>query len=329
MAVIEGVLLERMKIPLADSVFICSLKKLIVQCYGISAKYKDAKNCKGIRAAVYKYAQMHRAYYSPTDRSKSIWYDEGTDLNIELWFKEETKALGFGYSLALWHQENPFLVHGDDVTVEEGIKSMSVETDELSPVLLTHYVAGDSESPIQSLAEFDASKSSTCSVVSSGTPLAQFQSLEDPDKFQDLNPYVCHIKPKARFEQLKDKEYNKIAASWPFHQMFDGMCTVDLNTGEQNLPLVAVMPLKTETKEEMIGEPATKRTRIGVELEFRNPHSANEILLKPGSTKISDTKWKTFVHVEDVDKFCECLEWKNKDTRKKWKQADQVDSDRD
>ena len=75
----------------------------------------------------------------------------------------------------------------------------------------------------------------------------------------------------------------------------------------------------------MVGEPARKRTRVGVELEFRDPQYANNIILKPGSTKISDTKWRTFVHVEDEKFFYECLDWKNSDTRKKWRQADQFD----
>ena len=43
---------------------------------------------------------------------------------------------------------------------------MLVEKEELSAVRLSHYVAGHSESPMHSLDEFDACKSSTCSVVS-------------------------------------------------------------------------------------------------------------------------------------------------------------------
>ena len=170
---------------------------------------------------------------------------------------------------------------------------------------------------MHSLDEFDACKSSTCSVVSLGAPLVQFQSLEDKDTLQGFRPYVCHVKPKARFEALENKEYNKIAASWAFHQMFDGLNTKDLKTGEHDLPLVAVKPLKTEIKEEMVGEPARKRTRVGVEIEFHDPQYAKNVVLKPGSTKISDTKWRTFVHVEDGEKICNCLDWRNSDARKK------------
>ena len=192
-------------------------------------------------------------------------------------------------------------------------------------VLLRHYVAGDSESPVQSLNEFDACQSSTCSAVSIGAPLAQFQCLEDADVFEGLMPYVCHVKPKAQFDKLKNKEYNTIAASWTFHQMFDGLNTTDLETGENNLPLVTIKPLKTEIREEMVGDPPRKWKKVEVELEYRDSVFAKRIALKPGSTKISDTKWKTFVHVEDAKNFCECLEWKNADTCRKWMQADQFD----
>jgi hypothetical protein len=321
-----GLLAGILKLPVADTTFILSLKESIVECYGVSAKYRNAKHRRGVRAALYKWAQEHNACYSPTDRSRSIWYDdESTDLNIALWFKEETKAGDFCCFLSTWHQKNPIFVKSGDVTVEEKIETMLVEKDELSAVRLSHYAAGDSESPVQSLDEFDACKSSTCSVVSLDAPLVQFQSFEDRDTLRGYRPYVCHVKPKAKFEALKNKEYNTIAASWHFHQMFDGLNTEDLKTGEHDLPLLAVRPLKTEIKEEMVGEPARKRTRVGVELEFRDPEYGNNITLKPGSTKISDTKWKTFVHVKDEKIFCECLEWKNNHTRKKWMQADQFD----
>ena len=59
---------------------------------------------------------------------------------------------------------------------------------------------------LHSLDEFDACKSSTCSVVSLGAPLVQFQNLEEKDTLQGFRPYVCHVKPKARFEVLEDKE---------------------------------------------------------------------------------------------------------------------------
>lgn len=46
---------------------ICHISRLIravLPCYRVNATYVDAKRVKGIRAAVYKNAEIHLAYYS-------------------------------------------------------------------------------------------------------------------------------------------------------------------------------------------------------------------------------------------------------------------------
>ena len=120
--VLESAYLMAWNIPFPDSAFILSLKESIVQCYQVNAKYKEAKVVKGIRAAVYKYAEEHQAYYSQ-DRSKSIWYaDDSTDLHVALRFEEKSKACDFRCFLGTWHQRNPLVVKSGVVTVEEEIK---------------------------------------------------------------------------------------------------------------------------------------------------------------------------------------------------------------
>lgn len=314
-------------IPLHNAVFICSLKKLIAQCFQVNATYKEAKSMKGIRCALYKCAEEHQAYYS-LDRSKSIWYDDDSaDLNIALWFKDTSKANEFHCSLGNWHLRNPVIKSGD-VIVNEEIEAFLVEADELSKVLLCHYNAGDYESPVGSLEEFQGCPSSVDSTVSLSGHFAQLQSIEDLSTFDFCKPYGCHIKPR-RFKALENNENNKLAASWtPFHQCYDGLRTEDTKTGHQNLPLLAIKPLEdSEIKEEMIGNPPIKRRRVEVEVEYRSTEIAERIHLKEGSTKISDLKWKTFVHVEDSKTLCECLKWKYDDTLKKWGEADRFDED--
>ena len=195
--------LQALEIPLANAFFIYSLKRLIVQCYQVNAKYKEAKNVRGIRAALYKYSEEHQACYS-LNRSKSIWYEDGSaDLNVALWFKEESRASDFRWFLETWHQRNPIVVKSGDVMVEERIEEFLVEKNEFYSVLLSHYNAADSESPVQSLDEFDACQTSVGTAVSYGTPLAQLQSIEDSSSFLGLKPYICRIKPKAKFDKLK------------------------------------------------------------------------------------------------------------------------------
>jgi hypothetical protein len=182
--VLEGGTLGFLKLPPADSLFILSLKESLVQCYGVSAKYSDAKNCKGIRAAVYKYAEEHAAYYSPMDRLKSIWYDDDTaDLHIALWFEEKRAASKFHCFLGNWHLRNPIAVKSGDLTVKDEIEVFLVEASELSKVLLRHYNADDTESPVGSLEEFGGCSSSVESTVSLSGHFAQLQSIEQLSTF--------------------------------------------------------------------------------------------------------------------------------------------------
>ncbi len=65
-------LVSEFKIPLADSLFIISLQKSLLDCHLVKAKYVDAKKIMGIHAAVYKAAVSHHVYHSP-NRSKSTY----------------------------------------------------------------------------------------------------------------------------------------------------------------------------------------------------------------------------------------------------------------
>lgn len=67
---VDAIHLQDLGIPIFDSIFILSLQKLIVKCYQVNAKYKEAKNGRGVHAAMYEYAEEHQACYS-LNRSKS------------------------------------------------------------------------------------------------------------------------------------------------------------------------------------------------------------------------------------------------------------------
>lgn len=168
----------------------------------MKATYKGALKLKGIRATVYKEAEKHRAYYCPT-RSQHIWYDKD-DLKIAVFFKSEAEAGQFQTFLLQWHFNNPFVVEHDHVNVEEDI---SVEyfnhENDLRRILFSHYVPQESESPIQSLEQYDRSRASTPSqstaeIVSADDPKVKYQRVEPPP--QDLQYYKCHIKDFPNLE---------------------------------------------------------------------------------------------------------------------------------
>ena len=78
---------------LETGIAIASIVSSLTKCYQVKATYKGAMKAKGARAAVYREAERHFAYYSPAI-SPSIWYDEG-DLKISLFFQSEEKAHEF------------------------------------------------------------------------------------------------------------------------------------------------------------------------------------------------------------------------------------------
>ena len=305
---------------LAKAIF--KVIKSLQMCYLVEAEIKDAKSRKGIHAHMYKMAQQFLAVYYYQDETQSIFYKDA-DLKVRLLFKTEEKAGDFRNSLSLWHYDNPLTAKGLDISVDESIVKVYAEVSKLKPVMLQDYVAAETESPIQSLEEFEGHVSSFSSFdgVSTSDPLCKYQSIEKPDVFTYCKPYKMHIKPKAQFKKLASDDNNVLIGSWtPFHQMFDGLHT------EDDIPLVAVRPVSESSFEpSMLGEPSLKRFKVDLELKFRNEGCASKLgsCLKDGSIKVSETVWKSNVYVLNPELFCDCLKWKMEETEKKWQELDE------
>lgn len=169
---------------------------------------------------------------------------------------------------------------------------------------LSDYDATDSESPIQTLEELAVvpSSESNVSALSMNSPLAQLQMIERPEVFTCSRPIKCHIKPKKDFKKLINDENNILAMSRNFHDYFDGMMTVDCETGNIDIPLIAIKPPgKREFREEMVGNLQLKRKRVEVVVECRG-EAVGEIVgkqLKMGTERLSATQYKTPLHVEN------------------------------
>lgn len=210
---------------------ISSLIKSVLQCYRVKATYIDAKKLKGIRAAIYKNAEIYSAHYSLN--GPSIWYNDDCDLHVSLLFREWSHAHGFHTFLSHWQYNNPLVVKRDTILLEENIKEVFVFAQYLNCVHLSDYNYEESSSPTQTLSEFSISSPSytISECTSMESDLARFQSIEK-SSIQISFPYNCHIKPKAQFPLLKNIEFNILAGSWfPFHQFFDGLHTYDEISG--------------------------------------------------------------------------------------------------
>lgn len=297
-----------------------------VECYEVRAKYVGAKKKKGTQGAVYRYAEEHHAYYS-LDRSKSIFYnDDDDDLQITLLFCEQKCADSFCTFLSLWYLNNPLVVKYGDVVVEN-VAILYISHKILERVKLAHYTTAESDSPVQTLEALHTVSTSDSHVsgFSLGSPIEKLQCLECPKTFPCRRLVKCRIKPRSRFKELECNGDNQLAMTGEFRDMFDGKMTIDEKSGEEDIPLFVIRPPKRrDFSEELIGSPPLKRKRVEVVIECRDDVVGEMVNqhLKMGSEKLSGTQFKTFVHVADPNVFCDCLEWKYKDSCKRWEAAD-------
>ena len=309
---------------IAEQLNIAEVQESLVKCYRVKAEIKDAKTQKGYRAAVFKMAEQHHGIYNPWDQSQTINYaSDGDDLKIALLFKEETDALTFRTSLSHWHLNNPLVVQPGAISVAKGLLVETyVDRSNLNHVMLSDYLGADSDYPVQNLNAFQGlpSSRSGISVVSRSDPLALFQSIEKPEVFTNCKPYKMHLKSQFKYPKLASDSNNMLAGSWtPLYQFFDGLCTVE------EMPMVAIEPLtETNFQEVNVGLPPEKRYKVDLHIEFRNESCALEMesRFKDGSTQISATIWRSFVHVTDPVIFCKYLKFKCDKTKKKWCKCD-------
>ena len=213
----------------------------------VKAKIAGCKKLLGIRPAVYMMAQKHCGRYCES-KEKTFFYDQD-DLEIAVAFgmDRQADAEKFRNTLDLWYVENPMLGLQGRITVE--VEMPVVELTDIIQVFLSDYVAADTDSPMDSLANFKAAPASdsSASEVSVSNPLLPFQSLEKVECFGVLNAYKMHLKDKARFPSLAQKESNILLGSWHCHQYFDGLHTID------GLPQMAVCCDSNDFGAEIIG----------------------------------------------------------------------------
>ena len=174
------------------------LIKSLVKCYLVKAEIKDARSRKGIRASLFKMAQEFQAFYYHHDESQSICYNDA-DLKVTLLFESKKEAGDFRNSLTLWQYNNPMAAKGLVISVDRSVNVIYTEVSKLKEVMLEDYRVTETDSPVQSLEEFEGHVSSCSSigVVSTSEPLFKFQSIEKPESFIYCKPYKMHIKPKA------------------------------------------------------------------------------------------------------------------------------------
>jgi hypothetical protein len=271
------------------------------------ATVKEALNHNGVRGNVFKTLQTHGAFYSKGEGIK-VGY-ESHNLKIEAYFLDLNNAIAFQNALLNWNMHN--ILYDLGGVIIDPINPMEVPRpdDLIRIVLMTDYDPKGSESPCSELGQLLSYRLSGPSTEGAEpqTSLVKFQAIDKA--YADVLHYKCHLKDRAKFRNLANNENNMVTASWLFHQMMDGLNTLE------GIPLVAI---SVETASEHSSAAHDNRYAVTLQLEFYNETSALTFVPTAQAKKVDNTRWVTCVYVKDVSLFQECVAWKAKDTQAKW-----------
>jgi hypothetical protein len=292
---------------------LCFVALIVPSFYKVTASLSNTRNSKGYRYSIYKCGEECHALYHPAGKSASIYYeDDGTDLQVRLMFRTLERAEEFQTKLNSFASEHPHFA--EKLTITRAIPCISV-AEEVERVLRTDYKSSDNnDSPEMSLNDV---LSDSASVVSlRGDTSRTLQALEDSGVVGQLGSlwYKCHLIPAGAVDPLKNDPDNFIYASWPFHQHLDGLHTPN------GIGLAISLDPTAPTQEEVvINDGYELRWRVVVLIHFQNIKVANvfQAILKPGTERLTDTCFKSFIHVRDDAKFSKCIKEKLQDQKQK------------
>ena len=274
--------------------------------FRVSARVKGALRSHGARGNVYKGLEKYNGFYAESEGTQ-IEYD-GDDLLVKAYFLDQNKAMEFQSFLNSW-EIHKTLILLDGVEIDPPNAEPMRRPHDLTRFYLQCYEPRDSESPCETLNQLSSYRLSIPATepVDQNDDIAIYQSI---DVCVGTNkPYKCHLKDKARFKAVARDQNNLLAASWPFHQMLDGLNNVDdmsvvklLVVGTSEGPIVA----------------QGNRFSVTLRLEFFHQVDADSFQAKTGALRRGTKEWETVVYVRDAARFREYATWKGNDTQSQW-----------
>lgn len=274
--------------------------------YQVTARVMNAVNSHGARGNVYKLLEKYGARCSKAE-SKQVVYD-GNDLTVKAYFKDERAATEFQAALNGW-EIHKALVNLDGIEINPRDPVSVPQPPDLTRFILQDYEPTDSESPCDGLDQLESYRLSDpiTEAVELNDPIAIYQSL---DVCVGRNkPYKCHLKDKAKFKSVARNENNVVAASWPLHQMLDGLNHID-DMSVVKLSVITSSDRKISSQE--------NRYAVVLQLDFFNAVDAAAFQPRVGAKKLDNTTWQTTVHVQDKTEFAKFVKWKGDNTEKQW-----------
>ena len=179
----------------------------------------------------------------------------------------------------------------------------------MSRYYLQHYVPNESESPCDTLNQLESYRLSVpvTEAVDPTDPVAVYQSLDVC--VGRTKPYKCHLKDKAKYKSVAKDPNNLLAASWPLHQMLDGLNHYDE---------MSVVKISIDSMSDTTFAAYDDRYSVRLKLEFFTEIDAAAVQLRVGAMQLDKRTWETTVHVKDKQRFSEFVEWKGSDTQRQW-----------
>ncbi|EGF77924.1 hypothetical protein BATDEDRAFT_35892 [Batrachochytrium dendrobatidis JAM81] len=291
------------------------VRKGIPTYWKVSGALSDSLAVKGVRSRMYRNADNYLGYYE--SGQPAFFYEENKPtLKINVLFKTEENALRFDSHL-----------RNESITINSPMNSLTINssvsttsTAQLGErIYYKDYIPTDSESP-----------QDTQSVIT--IQFSTFEETSDEFKYQRIEKLSmfgsmgkaesCHLISASHcrnypsYEKYDKNPNNRLAMSRDLHGWFD-----DLST---EIPLFYLKIVSIS--DSVIVE---DRYKVVLAVVALNQESADMIFYRliEGSTKTDNPLiMNTSVHVTNPTIFRKCLEWKEKETMKKWNDYYSMDS---
>ncbi|KAL3921033.1 MAG: hypothetical protein SGILL_002967 [Bacillariaceae sp.] len=272
----------------------------------VSAVVKGALRSQGARGNVYKALEKNHGLFSKS-AGMQIAYS-ADDLVVKAYFGTNGEAMSFQTALNEWELHKTLMLL-DGVEIDPPDPVAVHRPQDLSRFYLQYYQPNESESPCQTLNQLESYRLSDLitEAVEPSDPVAIYQSL---DVCVGRNkPYKCHLKDKAKYKSVARNPNNVLAASWPLHQMLDGLNHYE-NMSVIKLSISSVSDTTIATQD--------NRSSVTLQLEFFNKVDAAAFQARQGARQVDERTWQTTVYVKDKDEFAVFVDWKGDDTQRQW-----------
>jgi len=279
--------------------------------YCASALLVGSKLVKGVRALVYQTSSKIGGYYYG-QREQSIYYQRN-DLVVNLLFSSRDKCAMFVNDLDDVLRYYP-LMKKENIEINRAFDEVSL-VEQPTSVLMRDYDSDESNSEAYSLAITRITHVTGKNVIDLETELLMIENSAHED-FVGLECYRCHLMSQTEFPENKDNPNNTLWMSWPTHQRFDGLNTVEAH----RVPQIAISCVEKSNIPELF-ENGVERYKVIVAVECPNDDILGVMRnrLKAGMTVLNEEKKiLTYVFVEDADEFERFLTFKYNETKFIW-----------